>query len=178
MALQSRNLMTVHLKQQAVIVQVGKDLNTMFFIFGDGVGKQYPGGVRKARGDMVGLPQLAYKRFCGLKRAGFFRRSFQRPALHNLPIFRGEKSVLLNQFLHALSHLGPLQFYRRIGFSNIAMGESQFFVGVGDIVIAAMVTRIFAVKMAQIFLPLFAVRVLLEEVIYPYAVVVAVRMFP
>ena len=58
------------------------------------------------------------------------------------------------------------------------MGESQFFVGVGDIVIAAMVTRIFAVKMAQIFLPLLAVRVLLEEVIYPYAVVVAVRMFP
>ena len=28
--------------------------------------------------------------------SGFFRRSFQRPALHDLPILRGEESILLN----------------------------------------------------------------------------------
>ena len=123
-ALYRSNILTVHLKQQPVIVQVGKYLNTMFLILSDSVCKQYPGGVRKVRGDMVGLPQLAYKRFCGFKGAGFFRRSFQRPALHNLPIFRREKSVFLYQFLNTFANLGPFHFHRRIGLNDISVGES------------------------------------------------------
>ena len=67
--------------------------------------------------------------FCVLRRngyRGFFRRSFQRPALHDLPIFRREKSVLLNQFLNSLTDLGPLHFYRRIRLCNTAVGKRQF----------------------------------------------------
>ena len=116
-------------------------------------------------------------RFCW-RRGGFFRSGFHRPALHDLPIFRREKFIFLNQFLNTLTHLGPLHFYRRIRLNAVSVGECQLFVSIGDVVVAAIVAGVCAMKMAQVFLPLLAVGVLLKEIIHGNAVVMPVRMVP